>query len=68
MSTPRSYAVGIVRESKIVRIVGRRLSLSEASAWVKSYRRAPAPDGSPCILPHPVSRATRFANSRSRSA
>lgn len=64
----RSYAVAIVRDSQIVRIPARRIHLAEARAWVASYGRIPAPDGSPCILHHPISRATVRASAKSRSA
>ncbi len=62
MFHPRKYAVALVgAEGSLIHLCATRLSLVEAVAWLKSHRRAPSPDGQPCILLHPLSRAVRAA-------
>jgi hypothetical protein len=38
------------------------------AAWLDAHRRAPSPDGQPCILLHPLSRAIRAAGSKGSRA
>jgi hypothetical protein len=69
MSHPRKYAIALVgSDSSLVRLCAARLTLAEAAAWLDSHRRAPAPDGQPCILLQPISRAIRLATAKTRSA
>jgi hypothetical protein len=67
MSHPRKYAIALVAaDSSLTRLCATRLSLAEAAAWLDSHRRAPSPDGQPCILLHPISRAIRLATAKRR--
>ncbi len=68
MFHPRKYAVALVgSDSRLIRLCATRVSLAEATAWLDSHRRAPSPDGQPCILLHPIVRAIRVAKSQSRA-
>ena len=62
MFHPRKYAIALIgSDSSPLRLCATRLSLAEAAAWLDSHRQAPSPDGQPCILLHPLSRAVRAA-------
>ena len=62
MSHSRKYAVAFIGpDATLTRLCATRLSLAEAAAWLASHQRAPSPDGQPCILRHPLSRAVRPA-------
>ena len=68
MFHPRKYAIAFVgSDSRLIRLCATRLSLAEAAAWLDSHRRAPSPDGQPCILWQPVAQAIRAADSQSRA-
>jgi hypothetical protein len=68
MSHPRKYAIAFVdSHSTLTRLCATRLSLAEATAWLDSHRRAPSPDGQPCILRHPIARAIRAVTSGART-
>jgi hypothetical protein len=68
MSHIRKYAVAFVgSDSSLTRLWASRLSLAEAAQWLDSHRRAPSPDGQPCILLEPVARAIRAAKGRGRT-
>ena len=67
MPHSRKYAVAFVdSHSTLTRLCATRLSLAEAVVWLESHRRAPSPDGQPCILRHPISPVIREADSQSR--
>jgi hypothetical protein len=62
MSHTRKYAIALVgADSSLTGLYATRLSLAEAAAWLDSHRRAPSPDGQPCILLHPISPSIRLA-------
>jgi len=66
MSHTRKYAIALVNlNSTITHLCATRLSLTEAAAWLDSYKRAPTPDGQLCILLHPIPRAMHSLNSKS---
>lgn len=68
----RRYAVALVRGTEVTHLLHTRMTLVEADRFARRFSRCcPNFDGQErctAILRHPISRAIRKANSRSRSA
>jgi hypothetical protein len=65
MSHPRKYAIALIgADCSLTHLYAVRLSLAEALAWLDAHRRAPSPDGQPCLLLHPLLRAIRSAGGK----
>jgi hypothetical protein len=67
MSRNRSYAVGIVSDSRVLSIVERHSTLREAAAFARAYNRL-GDDRQAVIIPHPISRAISQARAKSRAS
>ena len=59
----RKYTVALVgSDSRLTCLLATRLTLVEAAAWLDSHRRAPAPEGQPCILLQPLAAVIHAAS------
>jgi hypothetical protein len=63
----RSFAVAIVRESVILSVPCRHLSLGEARAFCREYN-ADVTDRVAIVMVHPIARAIATARTKSRSS